>query len=88
MATSIIHNNMTFEEILRLFTNMDTPEKSVIFKENLSLFLQSKTAEERKFIGSIMLSITHDNATQLLRSIKENGDVELLTLLERSIKSL
>jgi hypothetical protein len=88
MATSIIQNNITFEEILGLFTDMDSPEKSVSFKEKLSIFLQSKSDSEKKLIGSIMLSITQDNAAQLLRSIKENGDMELLTLLEKNIKSL
>ncbi len=88
MTTSIIQDNITFEEILRLFTNMDTSEKSKAFREKLSTFLQTKTIEERKFIGSIMLSITQDNATQLLISIKENQDIELLDLLEKSVKKV
>jgi hypothetical protein len=88
MTTSISQNNTTFEAILQLFTNMDSVEKSKQFKEIFSSFLKTKSDEERKLIGSIMLSITQDNASQLLRSIKENRDIELLDLLEKSIKKL
>ena len=88
MTTSVIENNITFEEVLKLFTTMDSPEKSAMFREHFSLFLKTKNEEERKFIGSIMLSITQDNATQLLRLIKENRDVEFLDLLEKAIKKI
>ena len=88
MTTTLIQENITFEEILKLFTSLDTPEKSVVFKEKLSSFLKTKNEEERRFLGSIMLSITQDNAAQLLRSIKENRDIELLELLEKSIRRL
>jgi hypothetical protein len=52
-------------------------QSTVFLKQNMLLF-----------IGSIMLSITQDNASQLLRSIKENQDIELLDLLEINIKKL
>ena len=86
MTTTISQNNTSFEAILQLFTSMDSVEKSKQFKEKLSSFLKTKSDQERKFIGSIMLSITQDNASQLLRSIKENRDIELLDLLEKNIK--
>ena len=88
MMTVLDKYSITFEEILQLFTNMDTPEKGASFRQKLTAFLKNKSGAERKLYGSVMLSITQDNAMQLLRSIKDNHDLETLDNLEMALKQL
>ncbi len=88
MMTLLDKYSITFEEILQLFTNMDTPEKGVAFRQKLSAFLKNKSDAERKLYGSVMLSITQDNAMQLLRNIKDNKDLETLDNLEKALMNL
>ena len=80
-------NNKTpsFEEILELFTDMDTDEKATFFHQKLKTFLATKTEDERHFVGSIFLSLTRDNAAQLLRSIEQKGDIALLEKMQHAI---
>jgi hypothetical protein len=88
MTTLLDTSNTIFEEILQLFTTMDTPEKGVLMREKMSIFLKDKSAEERKLYGSVMLSITQDNAMQLLRMIKDSKDMSMLSNLENVLTKL
>ena len=88
MMTLLDKYSITFEEILQLFTNIDTPEKGAAFRQKLSAFLKNKSDAERKLYGSVMLSITQDNAIQLLRNIKDNKDLETLDNLEKALMDL
>ena len=75
----------TFEEILKNFTNMDTDEKATVFHQKLQLYLTNKTPEERNFVGNIFLSITRDNAHQLLKSIEQKGNVAMLEEMQQML---
>jgi hypothetical protein len=88
MTTLLDTSNITFEEILQLFTTMDTPEKGTIMREKMALFLKGKSADERRLYGSVMLSITKDNAMQLLRMIRESKDFSMLDNLENALTEL
>jgi hypothetical protein len=77
--------SLSFEDILRLFTDMDTDEKATAFHQKLKDFLDTKSIEERRFIGSIFLSITRDNAAQLLSSIEQKGDIDMLKEVQRQL---
>jgi DNA polymerase III delta prime subunit len=88
MTTLIDTSNITFEEILQLFTTIDTPEKGAVMREKMALFLKGKSAEERKFYGSVLLSITQDNAMSLLRMIRESKDLPMLNKLENALTEL
>lgn len=77
--------SLSFEDILRLFTDMDTDEKATAFHQKLKDFLDTKSIEERQFIGSIFLSITRDNAAQLLNSIEQKGDINMLKEVQRQL---
>jgi Tfp pilus assembly pilus retraction ATPase PilT len=76
---------ISFEEILKLFTDMDTTEKAKSFHPKLKLFLAERTEEERHFVGSIFLSLTRDNAAQLLRSIEKRGDIAMLEEMQQML---
>lgn len=76
---------LSFEEILKLFTDMDTEEKATSFHPKLKLFLATKTEEERRFIGSIFVSLTRDNAMQLLRSIEQKGNIAMLEEMQQML---
>jgi DNA polymerase III delta prime subunit len=88
MTTLIDKSNITFEEILQLFTSIDTPEKGIVMREKMALFLKGKSIEERKFYGSILLSITQDNAMSLLRMIRESKDLSIFNNLENALTEL
>lgn len=88
MTTLIDTSNITFEEILQLFTSIDTPEKGVMLREKMTLFLKGKSSEERKFYGSVLLSITQDNAMSLLRMIRESKDLSMFNRLENALTEL
>ena len=78
-------NTLSFEDMLKLFTDMDTDEKALLFHQKLKIFLDGKTEDERHFVGSIFLSLTRDNAAQLLRSIEQKGDIALLEKMQHAI---
>ena len=78
-------NTLSFEDMLKLFTDMDTDEKATFFHQKLKIFLDGKTEDERHFVGSIFLSLTRDNAAQLLRSIEQKGDIALLEKMQHAI---
>ena len=78
-------NTLSFEDMLKLFTDMDTDEKALFFHQKLKIFLDGKTEDERHFVGSIFLSLTRDNAAQLLRSIEQKGDIALLEKMQHAI---
>lgn len=75
----------TFEEILKYFIDMDTDEKATAFHLRLKLYLTNKTPEERNFVGNIFLSITRDNANQLLRSLEKRGDIAMLEEMQQML---
>ena len=78
-------NTLSFEDMLKLFTDMDTDEKALLFHQKLKIFLDGKTEDERHFVGSIFLSLTRDNAAQLLRSIEQKGDIALLEKMQHAM---
>lgn len=78
-------NTLSFEDMLKLFTDMDTDEKALFFHQKLKIFLDGKTEDERHFVGSIFLSLTRDNAAQLLRSIEQKGDIALLEKMQHAM---
>ncbi len=88
MTTSPDTYKITFEEILQFFTTMDTPEKGVMMREKMATFLKGKPAEKRKLYGSVLLSITQDNAMTLLRMIRESKDLSMLDNLENVLSEL
>jgi 5-methylcytosine-specific restriction endonuclease McrBC GTP-binding regulatory subunit McrB len=60
---------ITFEEILKLFGQLEKPKESALFHEKFPVFMSQKSEEDRQFIGTIMLSLTSDNAIKLMRDI-------------------
>lgn len=76
---------ITFEEILKLFGQLDIPHKSASFHEKFPIFMSQKSEEDRAFIGSIMLSLTSDNAIKLMRDMSRSGHTEMLENLEQKI---
>ena len=45
----------SLEEILKLFTDLDTDEKMAFFNAKLKLYLSNKTVEEKKSVGKVFL---------------------------------
>jgi hypothetical protein len=78
---------ITFEEILKLFGQLDKPDKSALFHDKFSVFLSQKSEEDRQFIGTIMLSLTSDNAIKLMRDMSKSGHIEMLDKLEQNLLS-
>ncbi len=76
---------LSFEEILSLFTDLDTDEKASAFHQKLKIYLANKTKEERQFVGRIFLSLTRDNANELLRSIEKRGDIAMLEEMQKML---
>ena len=78
---------ITFEEILKLFGQLDKPDKSALFHEKFPLFMSQKSEEDRAFVGSIMLSLTSDNAIKLMRDMSKSGHTDMLEKLEQNLLS-
>jgi hypothetical protein len=76
---------ITFEEILKLFGQLDKPKESALFHEKFSVFMSQKSEEDRQFIGTIMLSLTSDNAIRLMRDMSRSGHTEMLNNLEQNL---
>jgi hypothetical protein len=83
MSNSII----TFEEILKLFGQLDKPKESALFHEKFPVFMSQKSEEDRAFIGSIMLTLTSDNAIKLMRDMSRSGHTDMLDNLERRLRN-
>jgi hypothetical protein len=78
MINKKINKIPSFEEILKLYSDLNTDDKMVVFNQKLKLYLSDKTAEEKKFVGKILLSLTRDYADMLLKSLEKKGDVDAL----------
>jgi hypothetical protein len=78
---------ITFEEILKLFGQLDKPKESALFHEKFPVFMAQKSEEDRQFIGTIMLSLTSDNAIKLMRDMSKSGHTEMLEKLEQKLLS-
>jgi hypothetical protein len=81
------NSTITFEEILKLFGQLDKPNESALFHEKFPDFMAQKSDENRAFIGSIMLSLTSDNAIKLMRDMSRSGHTEMLENLEQRLLS-
>ena len=75
----------SFEEILKLFMDMDSDEKTLSFQQVLKRFLTTKTEEDRRFLGTIFLALTRDTAYRLLRSIEQRGDIAMLEEMQQML---
>jgi hypothetical protein len=76
---------ITFEEILKLFGQLDKPREFALFHEKFPVFMSQKSEEDRQFIGTIMLSLTSDNAIKLMRDMSKSGHTEMLDKLEQKL---
>jgi hypothetical protein len=76
---------ITFEEILKLFGQLDKPDTSALFHEKFPVFMSQKSEEDRQFVGTIMLSLTSDNAIKLMRDMSKSGHTEMLDNLEQNL---
>jgi hypothetical protein len=76
---------ITFEEILKLFGQLDKPKEFALFHEKFPVFMSQKSEEDRQFIGTIMLSLTSDNAIKLMRDMSRSGHTEMLEKLEQKL---
>ena len=79
------NNIPSFEEILKLFTDLDTDVKMAYFNIKLKLYLSNKTAEEKKFVGKIFLSLTRDYAERLLEALEKKGDIDSLEKMQKML---
>ena len=75
----------SFEEILKLFTDLDTDAKMLSFNAKLKLYLSNKTPEEKKLVGKTFLSLTRDLALQLLESLAKKGDVDSIEEMQKML---
>jgi hypothetical protein len=75
----------SFEEILKLYYDLDTDDKMVVFNQKLKLYLSDKTAEEKKFVGKILLSLTRDYADMLLKSLEKKGNINALEDIQKML---
>ncbi len=73
----------SFEEILKLFTDLDTDEKMAFFNAKFKVYLSNKTVEEKKLVGKIFLLLTRDYAEQLLKSLEQRRDIETLEEMQK-----
>jgi hypothetical protein len=80
-----INKTPSFEEILQLFTTLDSDDKMPLFNEKLKLYLATKTTEEKHFVGTIFLSLTRDNALRLLDSLEKRGDIAMLEEMQQML---
>jgi hypothetical protein len=83
--TKKMHKIPSFEEILKLYSDLDTDDKMTFFNEKLKLYLSDKTAEEKKFVGKIFLSLTRDYAEMLLASLEKKGDINSLEKIQKML---
>jgi hypothetical protein len=82
MVNKKINKIPSFEEILKLYSDLNTDDKMVVFNQKLKLYLSDKTAEEKKFVGKILLSLTRDYADMLLASLEKKGDINTLEKIQ------
>ena len=75
----------SFEEILKLYTDLDTDAKMLSFNAKLKLYLSDKTPEEKKFVGRTFLSLTRDLALQLLESLAKKGNVDSIEEMQKML---
>ena len=75
----------SFEEILKLYTDLDTDAKMLSFNAKLKLYLSDKTPEEKKFVGRTFLSLTRDLALQLLESLAKKEDVDSIEEMQKML---
>ena len=75
----------SFEEILKLYTSLDTDGKMLSFSAKLKLYLSDKTPEEKKFVGRTFLSLTRDLALQLLESLAKKEDVDSIEEMQKML---
>ena len=75
----------SFEEILKLYTDLDTDGKMLSFNAKLKLYLSDKTPEEKKFVGRTFLSLTRDLALQLLESLAKKEDVDSIEEMQKML---
>ena len=75
----------SFEEILKLFTDLDTDAKMLSFNAKLKLYLSNKPPEEKKLVGKTFLSLTRDLALQLLESLAKKGDVDSIEEMQKML---
>ena len=73
----------SLEEILKLFTDLDTDEKMAFFNAKLKLYLSNKTVEEKKSVGKVFLSLTKDYAEQLLKKFEKNRDIDSIEQMQK-----
>jgi hypothetical protein len=85
MVNKKINKVPPFEEILKLYSDLDTDDKMDVFNQKLKQYLSDKTAEEKKFVGKILLSLTRDYADMLLKSLEKKGDVDALENIQKML---
>ena len=85
MVNKKINKVPSFEEILKLYSDLDTDDKMVVFNQKLKLYLSDKTAEEKKFVGKILLSLTRDYADMLLKSLEKKGNINALEDIQKML---
>jgi hypothetical protein len=83
--TKKINKIPSFEEILKLYSDLDTDDKMDVFNQKLKHYLSDKTAEEKKFVGKILLSLTRDYAEMLLASLEKKGDINSLEKIQKML---
>ena len=75
----------SFEEILKLYTDLDTDAKMLSFNGKLKLYLSDKTPDEKKFVGRTFLSLTRDLALQLLESLAKKEDIDSIEEMQKML---